>query len=50
MDQGRWSTATTCGEIALAGFKKYYGERAGLVAALLVRLVLTSDSDSDSRN
>ena len=39
MDNSRWSTATTYGEIALAGFKKYYGERAMLVADLLVRLV-----------
>jgi hypothetical protein len=39
MDKCRWSTATTYGEIALAGFKKYYGERAMLVADLLVRLV-----------
>ena len=37
MDQGRWTTATTYGEIALTGYKKYYGQRAGLVAALLVR-------------
>ena len=40
MDQGRWTTATTYGEIALTGYKKYYGQRAGLVAALLVRLVV----------
>ena len=40
MDQGRWTTATTYGQIALAGYKKYYGQRAHLVAALLVRLVV----------
>ena len=39
MDKCRWSAATTYGEIALAGFKKYYGEKAMLVADLLVRLV-----------
>ena len=39
MDNNRWSTAATYGEIALAGFKKYYGEWAMLVADLLVRLV-----------
>ena len=38
MDQARWTAATTYGEIALTGYKKYYGERHGLVAALLVRL------------
>ena len=42
MDKRRWSTATTYGEIALAGFKKYYGETAMLVADLLVRLVSLS--------
>ena len=40
MEQGRWNKAASSGEIALAGFKKYYGERAGLVAALLVRIGL----------
>ena len=40
MDQARWIAATTYGEIALTGYKKYYGERNGLVAALLVRLVV----------
>ena len=39
MDKSHWSTATTYGEIALAGFKKYYGEKAMLVADLLVRYV-----------
>jgi len=38
MDRGQWTKATTTGEIALTGFKKYYGERAALTAALLVRL------------
>ena len=42
MDKSRWSTAATYGEIALAGFKKYYGEKAMLVADLLVRLVCLS--------
>ena len=37
MEQSRWTVATTYGEIALAGFKKYYGLRAMLVADLLVR-------------
>ena len=37
MEQGQWTRAATTGEIALSGFKKYYGERAGLVAVLLVR-------------
>ena len=40
MDQGRWTTATTYGEIALIGYKKYYGQKAGLVAALLVWYVV----------
>ena len=39
MDKKHWSTAATYGEIALAGFKKYYGEKAMLVADLLVRYV-----------
>ena len=37
MDQGRWEIATTYGQVALAGFRKYYGEGAMLVADLLVR-------------
>ena len=41
MEKGSWDKATTYGEIALAGFRRYYGHRAGLVAALLVRLVTT---------
>jgi hypothetical protein len=40
MDLGRWTTATTYGQIALAGYNKYYGQRAHLVAALLLRLVV----------
>ena len=37
MQKRRWGTATMYGEIALVGFRKYYGEKACLVAALLVR-------------
>jgi len=38
VDQCRWSKAITTGEIALAGYTKYYGDKAGLVAAVYVRL------------
>jgi len=38
VDQCRWSKAITTGEIALAGYMKYYGDKAGLVAAIYVRL------------
>lgn len=38
VDQCRWAKAITTGEIALAGYMKYYGDKAGLVAAVYVRL------------
>ena len=37
MDQSRWDTATKYGQVALAGFSKYYGKGAMLVGDLLVR-------------
>jgi len=38
MASRRWSAAATYGEIALTAFRRYYGHKTGVVAALLVRL------------
>lgn len=37
-EQSRWTKATCTGEMALAGYRLYYGPSAGLVAAVLVKL------------
>ena len=41
MEKHRWKDATQYGDIALAGFKKYYGKSAMLVADLLVRWAIS---------
>ena len=40
MASKRWAAAATYGEIALPAFKRYYGHKTGVVAALLVRYVM----------
>ena len=37
MEAERWTSAVKYGEMVLPAFKRYYGQKTGVVAALLVR-------------